>query len=179
MDVQTLLEHRAAKDEFFRTSPNSPLDPPHRDDFPGLVYYEPNPEAAFTLPVDGDVERGPIKIQMSDGLTRTYQRAGKVHFDIDGVPATLTLFSSNHPGYFVPFRDATSGKETYGGGRYLDVTPNADGTVTIDFNLAYNPFCAYSTMYTCPLPPLENWLEVPIAAGELAYERGASEPGDD
>ncbi len=170
MDLEALLQHRTAKDEFFRTSPNSPLDPSLRDDFPGLTYYEPDPAAVFTLPVDGDVERGPITIQTSDGLTRTYQRAGRVHFDIGGVPAALTLYSSNHPGYFVPFRDATSGNETYGGGRYLDVTPNADGTVTIDFNLAYNPFCAYSTMYSCPIPPPENWLDVAIAAGEKAYE---------
>ncbi|MBT8206662.1 MAG: DUF1684 domain-containing protein, partial [Acidimicrobiia bacterium] len=84
--------------------------------------------------------------------------------------ADVTLYDTGAHGYFVPFRDATSGKESYGAGRYLDVHPNEDGTVTLDFNYAYNPYCAYDEAFSCPLPPIENWLEVPIAAGET-YER--------
>jgi uncharacterized protein (DUF1684 family) len=81
----------------------------------------------------------------------------------------LTLLSTGHERLFLPFRDATSGSETYGAGRYLDLEAPGNGTVTIDFNLAYNPFCAYRSSYSCALAPTENWLTVPIEAGELAY----------
>ena len=70
-------------------------------------------------------------------------------------------------GYFLPFRDATSGKETYGAGRYLDVPRGENGQVVVDFNYAYSPYCAYGDAYSCALPPRENWLTVPIEAGEM------------
>jgi uncharacterized protein (DUF1684 family) len=92
-----------------------------------------------------------------------------VSFEVRGEAVSLALYDSGHPGYFLPFRDATSGKASYGAGRYLDIEPNSDGTVTIDFNLAYNPFCAYNDAYSCPLPPTENWLQVPIEAGEKDF----------
>ena len=100
------------------------------------------------------------------------RRAGLVRFDVDGESAQATLFSDDDdPGLFLPFRDATSGRETYGAGRYLDVQPpDADGDVVIDFNLAYNPYCAYSEGFSCPLPPAENRLDVPIRAGEMTFE---------
>ena len=84
---------------------------------------------------------------------------------------TLALYATpGHEGYFLPFRDATSGRETYGAGRYLDLAPPHDGKVTVDFNLAYNPYCAYSDSFSCALPPVENWLQVPIRAGEMAFD---------
>ncbi len=73
------------------------------------------------------------------------------------------------PTLFIPFRDATSGKETYGAGRYLEVEVNPSGRYVLDFNLAYNPYCAYSDLYICPLPPGENWLRVEIRGGEKAH----------
>ena len=71
---------------------------------------------------------------------------------------------------FLPFRDALSGKETYGAGRYLDVAPPHSGHVVVDFNYAYNPSCAYDPQFSCPLPPRENWLQVPIRAGEKNFQ---------
>ena len=104
------------------------------------------------------------------GEVRAYRRSGKVSFEVDGEPATLTLYTTPHGnGWFVPFRDATSGTETYGAGRYLDLERTGDGSVMLDFNLAYNPYCAYDQRYSCPLPPVENWLQVPIRAGERNY----------
>lgn len=170
MDTAELLEHRRAKDEFFRTSHHSPLPHEERHDFSGLDYYHPNPGLVFTLAVEpGDGSE--ISIQTTDDRTRTYRRAGKVAFEVDGDPAELTLFDTGHPGYFIPFRDRTSGHATYGAGRYLDVEANDDGTVTIDFNLAYNPSCVYDEAYSCPIPPMENWLQVPIEAGEKNFEK--------
>ena len=168
MDIDELLEHRRDKDEFFRSSHHSPLEPADQVGFSGLAYFDPNPELVFTLnpeAADGSV----VTVQTSDGQQRSYQRAAAVSFDVGDDEATLTLYSTGQPGYFIPFRDKTSGKETYGAGRYLDIEPNPDGTVTIDFNLAYNPYCAYNEAYSCPLPPVENWLQVPIEAGEKKY----------
>jgi uncharacterized protein len=168
MRAHQLLEQRRARDEFFRTSHHSPLPREKRHEFEGLDYYDPNPGLVFTVPIDpGD--RSEITIQTTDGQERVYRRAGRVTFEVDGEPATLMLYSTGHQGYFVPFRDKTSGDTTYGAGRYLDVEPNDDGTVTIDFNLAYNPSCVYDQCFSCPIPPMENWLQVPIAAGEKTY----------
>ena len=171
MDTDTLTKYRANKDDFFGESHHSPLPHEARHDFAGLAYYPANPELAFTLPIE-PADGSEVTVQTSDGATRVYRREGTVSFEVDGQQVALTLYSTGHDGLFVPFRDATSGKETYGAGRYLDLHANDDGTITIDFNYAYNPFCAYDDAYSCPLPPIENWLPVPISAGELDYRRG-------
>lgn len=168
MDTTSLLEQRRAKDQFFAT-PHSPLDDDLLADFAGLSYYEPNPQLVFTVPV-GPGDGAEIPVQTSDGQARSYRRAGNVSFEVAGQAVQLTLYSTGEPGFFIPFRDQTSGKETYGAGRYLDIEPNEDGTVTIDFNLAYNPYCAYNPSYSCPLPPIANWLQVPVEAGERSLE---------
>lgn len=161
-----LDDFRSAKNEFF-ASPNSPIE--DFEGFQGLDYYPESDRLRFVLdlePSDG----GEVTIGTSDGQTRTYQRAGVVSFLVDGSPARVTLL--NHigdDGYFLPFRDATSGKTTYGAGRYLDIEPVENGQVSVDFNHAYNPYCAYSDAYSCPLPPTENWLTVAIEAGERSY----------
>jgi hypothetical protein len=169
MDQAALLENRKAKDEFFGTSHQSPLDHEAQAGFQGLAYFKPDPDLLFKL----DVEPGDgieVKVQTSDGQVRLYQRVGLVHFDVDDVATSLTLYSTGHTGLFVPFRDATSGKSTYGAGRYLDLEEPVDGVVTLDFNEAYNPYCVYNEAYSCPLPPHENWLTVPIEAGEMDYK---------
>ena len=94
---------------------------------------------------------------------------------LEGEPAALAVYRSpHHDELFLPFRDATSGRETYGAGRYLEPAKLAGGRLLVDFNLAYNPYCAYSEEYSCPLPPFENHLKVAIRAGEKAYNKGAS-----
>lgn len=169
MNTKTLLEQRREKDAIF-AGHHSPLDPRERATFEGLSYYDVNPRLVFRVPVE-PAERTRIVVQTSDGAQRVHERAGVVRFEVDGREVELTLYDTGHPGYFVPFRDKTSGAGTYGAGRYLDIDPNPDGTVTIDFNLAYNPLCAYSDAFSCPLPPVENWLQVPIEAGEREYAK--------
>jgi uncharacterized protein (DUF1684 family) len=170
MDNRALLGFRQEKDEFFATSHESPLGHGDQRKFAGLRYFDPNPELVFRLAVE-PVDGAEIRVETSDGQERTYTREGKVSFEIDGTKLSLTLYSTGHPGFFLPFRDSTSATETYGAGRYLDIDPHDDGTVTLDFNLAYNPYCVYSDAYSCPLPPVENWLQVPVRAGELNYDR--------
>lgn len=168
MTTADLLEFRRQKDDFFRDSHQSPLGHGPRDDFEGLAYFPPNESLVFTVEVsEGDMSE--IRIPTSDDAEKVYRRAATAQLEIDGEPVTLTLFDTGHPGLFLPFRDATSGETTYGAGRYLDLHPNDDGTVTIDFNYAYNPSCVYSEGFSCPIPPIENWLKMPIEAGEKNY----------
>jgi len=170
--MSELEEYRKAKDEFFRHDPRSPLTPPQRTAFNGLSYYPESKILRIEGQLDTDVERDEqIVMQTTTGGTQVYHRAGKVSFQIDGRPAEITLYeSADQEDLFVPFRDATSGKETYGAGRYLEVERPKEGRVVVDFNDAYNPYCAYNPEWSCPLPPVENWLSVAVRAGEKAFE---------
>ena len=170
MDMTTLDAYRANKDAYLRTDPHSPIPPQYRDRFEGLPYFEWNPELIFTVPVESGTG-DPVTIATSDGSERTYRQAGTIHFAVGDEQVSLDLYDTGHAGLFLPFRDATSGKESYGSGRYLDLQPNEDGTVTVDFNLAYSPFCAYDDGYSCALPPVTNWLSVPIEAGERTWRK--------
>ncbi len=168
MNTDTLVAHRTNKDEFFRSDHHSPLGHGLHPEFEGLNYFEPNPDLIFRSEIEpGDGAE--ISVDTSDNATKVYRRVGYVKFEAGGEQQRLTVYDTGHPGYFIPFRDATSGESTYGAGRYLDVEPNQDGTLTVDFNYAYNPSCVYSDGWSCPIPPVENWLSVPIEAGEKMY----------
>jgi hypothetical protein len=169
--MSDLEEFRKAKDEFFKGDPRSPLTPEQRRAFKGLSYFPEDLALRIEAEVDADVDRDEeIIMQTTTGGTQVYRRAGKVGFDVDGRPVEITLYESpDQEDLFVPFRDATSGKETYGAGRYLEVDPPKDGRLVVDFNDAYNPYCAYNPEWSCPIPPGENWLAVPIRAGERSF----------
>lgn len=167
-----LYAFRRAKDDFFRTDPQSPLSPEQVTGFEGLRYFPDNPRLRLRLAPESPRDAGEVRMPTTTGGEQVYRRFGVVRFEVDGEPADLTLFASaDHPGLFLPFRDATSGDETYPGGRYLDLDPpGSDGLVEVDFNHAYNPYCAYNEAWSCPLPPPENWLSVPIRAGEMDFK---------
>jgi uncharacterized protein (DUF1684 family) len=163
---------RLDKDEFFKTDPRSPLPESERDAFTGLPYYPVDEGLAFEdrvlEPYTGD-EPSTFQIPTSDGKLRPAHRAGVLRFELDGEPRQLTAYTfdgGDGESLFVPFLDQTSGTETYGAGRYLDLEPEADGTYALDFNLAYHPSCVYDAKFSCPLTPAENRLPVRIEAGE-------------
>lgn len=163
------VQARAAKDQLFGHGHESPLTPEQRATFTGLRYYPPDPAFRFLVrlePVPGGATH---EIQLSDGATREMDAAGAFAFTIDKTELRLIGYESESGGVFVPFRDATSGKETYGAGRYVEAHPDGHGTFLLDFNQAYNPYCAYNDAWSCPLPPRENWLSVPIKAGEQTF----------
>jgi uncharacterized protein len=111
-----------------------------------------------------------VEIPTTDGKAKPFSRVGRIRFDVDGVPAELTVFKDSDRGsLFIPFRDASAGRDTYEVGRYLEPQARPDGTLDVDFNYAYNPFCAYGEGWSCPIPPEENQLAVTIAAGEKAF----------
>lgn len=163
---------RSAKDAFFRTSPHSPINPSARATFGGLAYFAVDADYHIIgLRLDRYLGNGPVAFMMptSDGRNRDAHRVGSLVFGFHGDQHTLTAY--RFPGaagdaLFVPFLDATSGGETYGAGRYLDLEAGPDGTYVLDFNLAYHPYCAYSPDFSCPLTPAENRLDVRIEAGE-------------
>jgi hypothetical protein len=170
-----LLGFRAAKDRLFASHPSSPLPLAGRRDFRGLAYWRYAPELAFRTPLEPDPDAPPLEVPRSGtGPPMPYARIGWVSFAVDGTPVRLAVYWLDEyaGGIFIPFRDATSGNETYGGGRYLwDSGKGADlgsegDELVIDFNYAYHPSCVYDTAWSCPLAPPENWLTVPIAAGE-------------
>jgi uncharacterized protein (DUF1684 family) len=164
------LDHfRKQKDDFFGTNPQSPLTPEQRDVFEGLRYFPEAPDLRFELPIEEFETKQKVQIITSTGDLRDYERFGKVHFSVDGEDAALTVYSTEH-GFFVPFVDSQAGIETYGAGRYLDPEILPNGKLELDFNLAYNPYCAYNEMYSCPLPPAENRLPVAIKAGEKNFK---------
>ncbi len=163
---------RERRGKYFASHANSPLTAGQRERFAGLVYYPENPALAMELPLDTD---GPgigeqLTIAGLDGKPKEYIRAGRIHFTVEEQAVTLTVFRDIARGrFFLPFRDLTAGEETYPVGRYLDPQARPDGTLQVDFNYAYNPYCAYSDGWTCPVPPFENMIRVRIAAGEKIY----------
>ncbi len=167
MDIAAL---RKAKDEYFRRSHDSPLADEQRGDFHGLRYFVEDPAYRFEVTLGHDGAGGGDEVEMSDGSSSTMRRAGHVAFRVGGREVKLLAYEQGHD-LFIPFRDATSGKETYGAGRYVEAEPIGKGRYLLDFNRAYNPYCAYNENYRCPLPTRENWLDVPIRAGEQAFHQ--------
>jgi uncharacterized protein len=170
MKVKSGLEQfRADKDEFYRHDHQSPLTPEQQKSFKGLAYFPESKVLAIAAKIDRDVPPGVVRMATTRGREQLYRRYGLVRFEVEGQPAEVMLYASDgSPNLFLPFRDATSGKETYGAGRYLDLEVEGDDVV-LDFNYAYNPYCAYNEDWNCPLPPAENWLKVPIRAGEMTF----------
>lgn len=168
---------RERRDDHYRSSPDSPLAAEQRAGFSGLKYFAERPDLALELDIDtSDPDVGEhIEMPASDGSVKHFIRAGRLQFTIDGKPARLAIFKDVARGrYFLPFRDGTSGQESYGAGRYLDPKARPDGRLVVDFNYAYNPYCAYGEGWSCPIPPLENFLKVRIEAGEQAYKPESS-----
>ena len=156
------------KDEFFARGGDSPLTDEQRSSFRGLSYFEPDPALRFEAMLERPSTSEYEDIQTSDGQVQHLPRTGTLRLSLDGREIGLAAYDQGHE-LFIPFRDATSGAETYGAGRYVEAHPLGHERYEIDFNTAYNPYCAYNENWSCPLPPRENWLDVPIRAGEKTF----------
>ncbi|HSL75762.1 MAG TPA: DUF1684 domain-containing protein [Candidatus Limnocylindrales bacterium] len=163
---------RAEKDAFFASHEQSPIPEGERGRFTGLPYYPLDPDWRFEdlrLEEYAGDQPADFQIPTSDGRLRPAHRAGVLRFERDGDRHGLTAYTfdgGDEESLFVPFLDATSGTETYGAGRYLDLEREDDGSYSLDFNLAYHPSCVYDPKYSCPLTPAENRLPMRIEAGE-------------
>jgi uncharacterized protein (DUF1684 family) len=174
---QTEMYRKKYKEEFTKTS-NSPLK---KEDLKYLQFYDA--DSTFRLKASFERVRHSQSFEMPtySGMKKTFVKYGTLRFKLNGKRQKLTVYRSlsleTLPQYkdylFLPFKDKTSGNETYGGGRYIDLktTEVKNGTYMLDFNKAYNPYCAYSDGFNCPIPPKENHLAIAIEAGERNYSK--------
>ena len=163
-----LENFRAEKDDFFASHSQSPLTALQKRTFEGLRYFDEDSTLRLEVTVTPFPDREQIEIQTSTGDVRVYTRFARFQFSVDGQDAALTIYETEH-GYFLPFVDSLAGKETYPAGRYLDLELLPGNRFLVDFNQAYNPYCAYNDKWSCPLTPFENRLKVPIRAGEKVF----------
>jgi len=172
MDEQKLVDFRKRKDDMFKTS-DGPLTQEQRESFKGLLYYPSNPGLVFhNLQIESMESEETVEIQTSAGDTQTYKKIGKIHFSVGGKDYSLSVYKDTdffNSTYFLPFKDNLSGKETYGAGRYIDIDVHDNTIPLLDFNYAYNPYCAYNENWRCPITPDENRLTVAIEAGEKKF----------
>ena len=155
-------------------SSTSPLKQEDKNQFQGLNYYPVDPDYKLTAKIERVKQRQPIFIPSTTGEQLKYIPFGYVTFEIDQKEQRLILYQDweeKDPNRLsLMFADATSDIETYGGGRYLDVMYRNTNSVILDFNMAYNPYCHFNDEYSCPIPPQENILNIPIKAGEKLYK---------
>ncbi len=159
---------RAEKDEFFAEHPQSPLDREQKKSFRGLKYFPENPGLRLEVMVEEFPEKAEFEMQTSTGSVQAYTKFGKFKFAVDGQEVELTIYQSEQ-GFFLPFVDSLAGRETYPAGRYLEPESLPGNRFLVDFNLAYNPYCAYNEMWSCPITPAENRLKAAIRAGEKIF----------
>jgi uncharacterized protein (DUF1684 family) len=172
---EELLENRTEKDRFFTEHPQSPISPDERDDFDGLAYFDPDPSFRVEATVEPNDDSEPVVMETTADTEVRYERVADLSFAVNETEQTLSAYQQNDQDqWFIPLRDKTTGQQTYHEGRYMELevgeVDEIPDTLTLDFNLTYSPFCAYSDTFACPLPPEENWLDVTIKAGERTLE---------
>jgi len=168
--AEEVKDFREKRDRFFREDPRSPLKDDDLKNFKGLAYFPIDLKYVMV----GTIERTPagtdplhVNLRTNKGTEKRYVKFGRFKFKIGRKEYVFQVYRVlGGDELFLPFRDKTAGRETYSRGRYLFIEPLSWGKVLIDFNRAYNPFCAYNEKYTCPDPPEENWLDTEIRAGE-------------
>jgi uncharacterized protein len=170
----SVLQERLAKDEGFKSGKDSPVPEQDKPGFRGLAYYPVNPGLRFSVRLYRHPGPKQVRLGTNTGEIRHGLRYGYFEFPVEGQTCRLQVYRlddgfGSSASLFMPFRDATSGQETYASGRYIDLKENTSGVYDLDFNRAYNPYCAYNSKFSCPVPPAENILKVPIRAGEKNY----------
>jgi uncharacterized protein (DUF1684 family) len=169
------VQSRQERDRAYKNNSQSPIPEADRAAFQGLEYFPWDAGFRFHAVLHRYPRPEKIRIATNTGEIRDGLRYGYFEFNVAGRNCRLQAYrldeneESEKPYLFIPFKDATTGKETYSGGRYLDLPENTQGEYDLDFNEAYNPYCAYGGNFSCPVPPEENWLEVAIQAGEKNY----------
>lgn len=163
---QQMSATRQQKDKLMRTDAGSPIT--DKTAFKGLLYFKPDPAYRVVARLEPFADKTQkLVVRMSDGSEEIYDKFAHAVFSLNGNACRLLVVKLQNT-YSILFRDATSGKETYGGGRYIELDPAklTDNHAVLDFNTAYNPYCAYNPTYACPLPPAENTLPIAVKAGE-------------
>jgi uncharacterized protein len=173
--VEKIEKERERQFKFIRFNVESPLTEAQKQSLQTLTFYDINPSyrlKARLLPIENKKVR---QVPLTDGSVEKYIEHSYAEFELNGQTNKVLLLQSvketDMRNFFLAFADETSGKETYGGGRFLNVRQDGKNSITIDFNLAYNPYCAYNPDYACPLPPKENIMTIAVEAGEKNYDK--------
>ena len=173
--VSEVVKFRQEKDNYMKNDPGSPFNQDTTAEFHSLKYFDVNPDFVFKSELYLYNEKDTVKILGTKGDERKAVRYGYVNINFKNIVYRVNVYKSwaknNQEYYSIWFTDETTGKETYGVGRYIDFDLNRDSDYlyTIDFNLAYNPYCAYSTMYSCAIPTKEDYIAFPVEAGEKKF----------
>lgn len=173
--INKINQLRKLKDEDFKSSLYSPFNQDVKAHYAPLKYFDVDPDLKFTSKLFEYESKDTIQVLGTKGEARKAVRYGYLKFTFDKKEYTLNVYkgwSDDGQEYFsIWFTDKTTGEETYGVGRYLDfeLSPSKEFTYTIDFNLAYNPYCAYSSTYSCAVPTKEDYLDIEIKAGEKNF----------
>lgn len=175
-DMNASLKFQQDLSKFYAQDAKSPLMESDKKDFKGLDFFEVDANFCVQAVFKRTPNEKPFKMKTTTSRLPQYVKYGELHFSLGGKPLKLNIYQNldlAKPGYtklFLPFSDLTNGEQTYIGGRYLDLEIPTGDTATIDFNRAYNPYCAYNYVYSCPIVPMENDLEVAILAGVKKYK---------
>ena len=167
-----ILARREKVNTDFQNSKSSPLDPADLKKFAGLNYFPIDPAYRVQAKFVKTEKPSIFKMKMTASPKMEYTTVGYVTFEFHGIEYKLTAYKKpeGDDAYFIPFTDATNGKETYESGRYIEFPVPTGDQVILDFNGAYNPYCAYSRRFSCPIPPPENNLTAAISAGEKKFK---------
>jgi uncharacterized protein (DUF1684 family) len=176
---ETVMRERQEKDKSFRKGKESPLPKAEKRKFKGLTYFPVDSAYKVQARLVIDTTQPGFRMKTSTSRLPVYRKYGTLHFMLKGTACILTVYQSmdlmRNPKYhnylFLPFTDATTDETTYGAGRYMDLRIPEGETLLLDFNRAYNPYCAYSDQYSCPITPAENRLSIAVEAGEKTYEK--------
>ncbi|MBN7811313.1 DUF1684 domain-containing protein [Algoriphagus sp. H41] len=172
--IEKIEKERERQFKFIRFNIDSPLTEEQKAKFTSLTFYDIDPAyrvKARLLPIE---EKKVREVPLTDGSVQRYIEHSYAEFELGGKTNRLLLLQAmdevDKRNFFLAFADETSARETYGGGRYLNVRQDGKNSITLDFNLAYNPYCAYNPDYACPIPPKENLLEIALPVGEKNYK---------
>jgi len=172
---ETIKSFREIRDKSFRNAGETPLLNEDFLKFKGLEYFDADTKFAVKAKFEKTSDEQIFMMPTSIGTTRKYFKYGVLKFDLGGKSHSLNVYQSESSAkqnglLFVPFKDLTNGKETYGAGRYLDIKIPTGDEAVLDFNFAYSPNCAYGNdKFSCPIPPKENFLQTEIKAGEKIF----------
>jgi len=173
--LEKIEKERDRQYKFIKFNIDSPLTEEQKKDFKELDFYVIDPSYKVRAKMVPLEEKKMIELPMTDGSMEKYLKHSFAEFDLNGKQQKLLLLQSmkemDKRNFFLAFADETSGAETYGGGRYINLRQDGKNSITIDFNMAYNPYCAYNPDFACPLPPKENIMEIPIPVGEKDYKK--------
>jgi hypothetical protein len=172
---ENIAAERERQFKFLKFNIDSPLEEEQKNELDSLDFFPIDPSYKVRGRLEPVPNRRIVEIPMTDGTLERYIRHSYVEFELKGEKIKLLLLQAEDEpdfrNFFLAFADGTSAEETYGGGRYINLRQDGSSSITIDFNLAYNPYCAYNPDFACPIPPRENILEIPIRAGEKNYDK--------